>query len=313
MAVIITGGCGFIGSRLAAKFAAAGRTVLAVDFAEPSELVRDMWNDRVRFVQCDIADKSGVASIVKDAGDKDEILHLAAVLTAAADTDPGRAVSVNIGGFVNLIDPIREHPGRRIVLASTIGVYGRGLPQPINETMATEPDGWYGVTKVCDEEIGLLAARRYGLEFRAARMAAVAGPNRVAKGSASMFASMIPEKAARGEPYAIEVSEDTSYPAVYIEDAVEALYTIATAPQAPSRIYNVASANVVVPEMVALVKQRRPDAQLSYAPDPAIMSVVGGYREWEIDCSLAERELGWKPRFTLPEMVADIMQKASPS
>ena len=313
MAVIITGGCGFIGSRLAARFAADERTVLAVDFAEPTDLVKDMWNDRVHFVQCDIADKARVASIVKDAGDKDEILHLAAMLTTAADNDPGRAVSVNVGGFVNLIDPIREHTGRRILLASTIGVYGRRLPQPINESMATEPDGWYGVTKVCDEEIGLLAARRYGIDFRAARMAAVAGPNRVAQGSASMFVSMIPEKAAKGEPYAIEVSEDTSYPAVYIEDAVDALYTIVTAADAPSRIYNVASANVVVPEMVALVKQRRPDAQLTYAPDPAIMSVVSGYREWEIDCSLAERELGWKPRFKLPEMVADIMQKASPA
>lgn len=311
MAVIITGGCGFIGSRLAARFAADGKTVLAVDFAEPTDRVKSMWSDRVHFEHCDIADRARVASIVKDAGDEDEILHLAAILTAAADRDPSRAVSINIGGFVNLIEPIREHTGRRILLASTIGVYGRGLPQPINEGMPTEPDGWYGATKICDEEIGLLAARRYGIDFRAARLAAVAGPNRVALGSASMFISMIPEKAARGEPYAIEVSEETSYPAVYIEDVVDALYTIVTAPEAPSRIYNVASANVVVPEMVALVKQRKPEAQLTYAPDPAIMSVVSGYRDWEIDCSLAAKELGWKPRFGLPEMVADIMEKAS--
>ena len=311
MAVIITGGCGFIGSRLAAKFAADGREVLAVDFAEPSDLVKSMWNDRIHFVQCDISDKERVAGIVKDAGDKDEILHLAAILTAGADTNPSRAVEINIGGFVNLIDPIREHEGRRILLASTIGVYGRGLPQPINETMPTEPDGWYGVTKICDEEIGLLAARRYGVDFRAARMAAVAGPNRVAKGSASMFVSMIPEKPAKGEPYAIEVSEDTSYPAVYIEDAVDGLYTIITAPEAPSRIYNLASGNAVVAEMVKLVKERIPDAQLSYDPDPNIMSVVSGYKEWEIDCSLAEKELGWTPKYKLPEMVADIMEKAA--
>jgi len=312
MAVIITGGCGFIGARLGALFAKNGKEVVAVDFAPPSDLTKEIWAGGVEYEQCDISNKERVASIVKAAGDKDEILHLAAILTAGCDKDPSRAVNVNIGGFVNLIDPIREHEGRRLLLASTIGVYGRGLPQPITESMATEPDGWYGATKICDEEIGLLAARRYGIDFRAARMAAVTGPNRVAVGSASMFVSLIPEKAAKGEPYAIEVSEDTSYPAVYIDDAVDALYTIVTAPEAPSRIYNVASGNAVVSEMVKLVKERRPDADLSYAPDPDIMAVVSGYKEWTIDCSLAKKELGWKPSFTLPEMVRDIMEKATP-
>jgi nucleoside-diphosphate-sugar epimerase len=174
--------------------------------------------------------------------------------------------------------------------------------------MATEPDGWYGYTKICAEQMGLLYHRRYGLDFRAVRLAAVTGPFRKAKGSASLFTSLIAERAALGEPYQIEVSEDTAYPVVYIKDAVEAIHRLATADQAPSRVYNISSGRVVVSQMISRVREQIPEAEFSFKPDPVIMKVVSGYREWEIDCSLIARELEWKPAYAVNAMVDDIIK-----
>jgi nucleoside-diphosphate-sugar epimerase len=308
VAILITGGAGFIGRALARHFVAAGRDVLAFDVAAPLAAAGADSPAGVSYVSGDIRDAATVRAAVERSGGEDPIVHLAGMLTAGCDRDPAQGMAVNVGGSFHVLDAARACGGRRVVLASTIGVYGRGLPQPIDETMATEPDGWYGYTKRCAEEMGLLHARRHGLDFRAARMAAVTGPFRQAAGSASLFTSLIPEKAARGEPYAVEVSEDTAYPVVYLDDAASALARLATAPDAPQRIYNVASGRVVVREMIAHVRQFLPQARFTFAPDPVIMQVVSGYREWRIDCRLIGAELGWRPRFGVREMVDDIIR-----
>jgi nucleoside-diphosphate-sugar epimerase len=178
--------------------------------------------------------------------------------------------------------------------------------------MRLEPDGWYGLTKLTAEQVGLLYVRRHGLDFRAVRFAAVTGPNRVAVGSASLFTSLIPEKAAKGEHYDIEVTPDTSYPVVYIKDAVDALIKLMSVPEAKSRIYNIASGNVVVEEMVANVKKIIPGASFKYAPVEGIMAVVSGYKEWTIGCSRADKEIGWRPGFTVEKMMNDIIAQVKP-
>ena len=309
VAILITGGAGFIGRALARHFVAAGRDVLAFDLAPPEAAAGADWPAGVGYVSGDIRDPATVRAAVERSGEQDPIVHLAGMLTAGCDRDPAAGMAVNVGGSFHVLDAARACGGRRVVLASTIGVYGRDLPQPIDETMATEPDGWYGYTKRCAEEMGLLHARRYGMDVRAVRMAAVTGPFRQAAGSASLFTSLIPEKAARGEPYAVEVSEDTAYPVVYLDDAASALARLATAPDAPQRIYNVASGRVVVREMIAHVRQFLPQAQFTFAPDPVIMQVVSGYREWHIDCRRIAAELGWQPRFGVREMVEDIIRR----
>ena len=308
MAILITGGAGFIGRALARHFAAAGREVLAFDAAPPATAAGAGWPAGVSYVRGDIRDRAAVRAAVERSGAHDPIVHLAGLLTAGCDREPELGMAVNVGGSFHLLDAARACGRRRVVLASTIGVYGRGLPQPISESMATEPDGWYGYTKRCAEELGLLYARRHGIDFRAARLAAVTGPFRQAAGSASLFTSLIPERAARGEPYAVEVSEDSAYPVVYLHDAVSALARLAGAAAAPQRIYNVASGRVVVREMIAHVRQLLPQAQFTFAPDPVIMQVVSGYREWRIDCRRAAAELGWRPRFGVREMVEDIIR-----
>ncbi len=313
MAVVITGGAGFIGVAVTRELLAAGYKVVAFDRAEPPAKVRQSLTDGVTYVKGDIQDKQLVRSLIKEGGD-DPIIHLAGILTAGCDRDPELAMAVNVHGMHTVLEAAREFGLRRVVMASTIGVYGQHLPQPITEDMPTEPDGWYGLTKLMAEHMGLLYARRYGLDFRATRFAAVTGAGRTAgSGSASLFTSFIPEKAALGEPYEIEVEPTVNYPVVYIKDAARALFTLATIPAAPRRIYNIGSGSIVTSELVAAVKARIPAAQFTYKPDPVIMKVVAGYKDWQISCKRAEEDLGYRPQYTIEAMVDDIIATARAS
>ncbi len=307
MAVLITGGAGFLGYYVIREFLDAGYDVLSFDYAPPSESVVKAVGDRVTFETGDIRDRELVARLIGDSGD-DAIVHLAGILTTGCDRDPDAAMAINVNGTRYVLEAARAHGMRRVVIASTISVYGRGLPQPIDETMATEPDGWYGLTKLMAEQMGLLYARRHGLDFRAVRLAAVTGPGRsAASGSASLFTSLIPEKAARGEPYDIEASEDAAYPVVYIKDASRALYALATADKAPRRIYNISSGRVVAAELVEKTKIRIPDARFAFKPDPMVMAIVAGFKDWRINCQRVEQDLGWKPSYDVDQMVDDII------
>jgi nucleoside-diphosphate-sugar epimerase len=307
MAVFVTGAGGFLGRALVDVLINDGRQVLAFDYQAPPEAVLARWKGKAQFRQGDIGDEALMADLIRESGTEDPIIHLAGILTAGCDRAPRAAIAVNVGGTCNVLEGALANGKRRVVFASTIGVYGPGLPQPIREDMPAEPGGWYGASKLMAEQEGLLYVRRFGLDFRAVRFAAVTGPNRTAVGSASLFTSLIPEKAARGEPYAIEVTPDTSYPVVYIKDAVDSLMKLMSASQAPSRIYNIASGNVVVSEMIDYIKTLIPDAQFSYEPVDDIMAVVSGYKKWTIDCAAAAREIGWTPSYTVKKMIDDII------
>ena len=309
MAVFITGAGGFLGQTLVSTLIEQGKDVLAFDFTVPKDEVLARWKGKAEFRQGDIRDSKLIAELVEQSGTADPIIHLAGILTAGCDRDPRAAIEINMTGTCNVLESALKNGKRRVVFASTIGVYGRGLPQPIAEDMPLEPDGWYGLTKQSAEQMGLLYVRRYGLDFRAVRFAAVAGPHRVAVGSASLFTSLIAEKAAKGEHYDIEVTPDTSYPVVYIKDAVDALILLMNVPEAKSRIYNIASGNVVVDKMVEYVKSVIPGASFSYKPVDDIMAVVSGYKEWEIGCARAEKEIGWRPGYAVEKMVDDIIAK----
>ena len=312
MAVFVTGAGGFLGQTLITTLIEQGKEVLAFDFTVPKDEVLAAWKGKAEFYQGDIRDSKLIAELTEKSGTADPVIHLAGILTAGCDRDPRAAIEINVTGTCNVLEAALKNGKRRVVFASTIGVYGRGLPQPITEDMPLEPDGWYGLTKQSAEQMGLLYVRRYGLDFRAVRFAAVAGPNRVAVGSASLFTSLIAEKAAKGEHYDIEVTPDTSYPVVYIKDAVDALILLMNIPEAKSRIYNIASGNVVVDTMVSYVKRVIPGASFSFKPVDDIMAVVSGYKEWTIGCARAEKEIGWRPGYAVEKMVDDIIEKVRP-
>ena len=133
------------------------------------------------------------------------------------------------------------------------------------------------------------------------------GPFRVAAGSATLYTTLILEKAALTEPYVIEVDEQAATPICYAKDAARALATLATAKSAPRGIYNVCTCRATSVGLLELAKSKYPEAMIDFRPDAAMAEVGRLSWNWELSTKAAADDLGWKPAYSLETMAEDLM------
>ncbi|HZR00478.1 MAG TPA: NAD(P)-dependent oxidoreductase [Chloroflexota bacterium] len=308
MAILVTGGAGYIGRWLANELVQAGHEVVAVDVQPPPGGMPPELPAGAVWVKGDVTDKQSVADAVK-LKPLSAIVHLAGIVTMGCERDPDLCMRVNLGGTANLLEAARQNGVGTFVFASTISVYGPNVSQPMVEGKTpAEPLTWYGESKILAEQLGLYYNRRWGLDFRAARMAAIVGPSRIAgSGSATMYTSLILEKAALGEPYEIDVDPEAGTPVLYARDAAKGLAALATAPSAPRRIYHLSTGLATAQELIRIARSRVPDAQLTFKTDPQLGPVSTISKDWDLSIKAAEEDLGWRPAFTVESMADDLM------
>jgi threonine 3-dehydrogenase len=290
MAILVTGAAGYIGRFLVNELVDQGHEVVAVDLNEAPIGLPPELPASVTLQQGDVTDRDTMIAL---AGSRPfaAIIHLAGLITMACERDPEACMRVNVGGTANMLDAARLAGIPTFVFASTISVYGPSVEQPMVEDVTpAEPLTWYGQSKILGEQLGLYYQRRWGLDFRAARMAAIVGPSRVAAGSATMYTSLILERAALGEPYEIDVDPEAGTPVLYARDCARGLAALATAGSAPRR--------------------RVPDAPLRFNTDPLLGPVSKISATWNLSIEAAANDLGWRPAFTVESMAEDLMATA---
>lgn len=307
MPILVTGGNGYIGRWLAHELLTRDVDVVTFDRLAPDPSGKPALPASTRFVEGDITDREAVVTAARG-GDFSAIVHLAGIVTMGCERDPDLGMRVNLGGTHNVLEAARLCGIPRVVFASTISVYGPDVSQPMTEATPALPLTWYGQSKLMAEHLGLYYQRRFGLDFRAARLAAIVGPARnAASGSATMYTSLIIERAALGQPYEIDVDPEAGTPVCYAKDAARALATLATSPSAPQRIYHVSTGRVTAKGLIEIVRRKVPDARLTFNPDPLLAPVSRISRDWQLSIDAAKRELGWQPAYTIETMVDDLM------
>jgi nucleoside-diphosphate-sugar epimerase len=122
-----------------------------------------------------------------------------------------------------------------------------------------------------------------------------------------MYTSLILEKAALGQPYAIDVDERAAIPVCYAPDAARALATLATATQTPRGTYNIGTCRATARGLVDLARRAYPKAILEFHPDPALATVARATSTWQLSVDAAAQDLSWQPAFTLESMAQDLM------
>lgn len=153
MKVVITGGTGFIGSRLALKCLEKGYSVKVLgqeNTTAESENRRLIEEKGAEVVLASVADKESVLESVKGI---DVVFHLAAAQHEMNISDQ-RFWDVNVGGTKNMLEASVNARVKRFVHGSTIGVYG-SMEGTIDEQTACSPDNSYGITKLEGERLVL--------------------------------------------------------------------------------------------------------------------------------------------------------------
>lgn len=311
MAILITGGGGFLGVRLARRLVEAGHQVCLFDRRfEPATLAETGTVQEV--VEGDIADGVAVTALVKRLR-PEGIVHLAAILSGQCERDPSLAFAINLAGTFHVLEAARLAGVQRVVATSTSGVYDAPEPtgrEALDEDYPLAPMGVYAMTKVQVEAWCAFYHRRFGLDTRVGRPGAVIGPGRAAAGAASTFTNAIIEEPFRGRAYVCPVAEDDASPVVYREDIVDGLARLYLAPTVPHRVYNLSPCSVTAGELARLVREREPNARITFAPEPLAQFVVGRWRYVVLDSSRAMRDLGWRPRYPTPSAIVDACWQA---
>lgn len=307
MRVLITGGMGNVGSRLAARLAERGDRVAVFD-VRPEPLEDSPELRRCRALVGDIADRAGVFRVFEDGG-FDSVFHLAALLSAEAEGDRDRAWRVNMEGTRNVLEAATRFGVGKVVYSSTIASFGPGVIEPVGIDAPQWPVSLYGATKVAGERLGVYYHHRFRLDYRALRIPAVVAP-RGGGGGTTAFCSQLYEQAVREGRYEFYVEPTAGRPVLYIDDVVRALMGLHDAPEAGlrRRVYQVGGIAATAREMAAAVLERLPGVAFTYEPDPVRNAIVKSLPT-RIDESDAARDWGWKPGYDLATMTDRMIEE----
>jgi nucleoside-diphosphate-sugar epimerase len=296
---LITGGSGFLGSRLAARLQERGERVVLLDRRfEPAALAG--LAPGYETIEADVTSFEQVQRAVAGVRPRG-IVHLAAILSGQCEVDPALAFAINVGGTFNVLESARRVGVGKVVVTSSAAVFETDDPSPpLDEDAPLAPLGVYGMTKTVGEAWCKFYQRRFGIDARVGRPGAVVGPGRIATGAASSWTTAIIEEPLRGRPYVCPVSADDSSTLVYHSDLVDGLFRLYLAEQVPTRVYNLGACSASAGELARLVRSYVPNAQISFQPDPIAGFVVGRWRHVVQDNRRAIRDLGYQPRFVTP-------------
>jgi len=151
MAILVTGGAGYIGSHTAAALLERGEEVVVLDNLQTGH--RQAADGCTYFYEGDIRDEALLDRIF-GSHEIDAVIHFAAnSLVQESMTDPGKYYHNNVYGTLCLLERMRANGVKRIVFSSTAAVYGEPERVPIEETDKTEPANAYGETKLAMERM----------------------------------------------------------------------------------------------------------------------------------------------------------------
>ena len=159
MAILVTGGAGFIGSHTCVELLNAGYDTIILDNlcnskSESVKRIKEITGKDVKFYECDIRDREGLDKIFAE-NSVDAVIHFAGLKAVGESCEkPLEYYDNNIGGTVILCEAMKAAGCKKIVFSSSATVYGSENPSPLKEDMpegkTTNP---YGTTKLYIERI----------------------------------------------------------------------------------------------------------------------------------------------------------------
>lgn len=217
--VLITGGAGFIGSHLAAAWAARGAKVVVLDSLRTGRRA-NLDGIEHEFVEGSVEDGGLVADTAKGA---DVIHHLAALVSVPESVEkPFLAEAINAGGTLNVLEAARHNPGCRVVFSSTSAVYGEA-DRPIHrETDLPGPLSPYAITKLAGEHFMEAYRHLHGVPTVSLRYFNVYGPRQDPDSPYAAAIAIFTRRALAHEPLIIFGDGGQTRDFIYVEDVVRA-------------------------------------------------------------------------------------------
>ena len=290
MRILILGGGGFIGVKLAKALTERGtlrgETISHLCLADVTETNGIDAPFPVTTHALDIADRNAVDALMEKGWDA--IFHLAAVVSGQAEAEFVTGLRANFFGTLNVFESARAS-GRKpvIIYSSSVAAYGGEVPQPIEDWTNTNPQTSYGSQKVIGELLLNDYSRKGFIDGRGVRLpTVVVRPGKPNAAASSFFSSIIREPL-QGEPAMCPVDPDATKgwltsPRAVIDNLLRTAELEAEA-MGQNRCFNLPGITVTVAEMIEALGRKGGEAALAlidYDRDAAVEKIVSG---WAVD------------------------------
>jgi nucleoside-diphosphate-sugar epimerase len=251
MTTLITGGTGFVGLNVAEALLGRGETVVLLDRAAPPPVALAQWvalPGRVEAVTADVREARALGEALK-CFRVERVVHAAAI-TPNAERErraPREIVEVNVLGTVAVLEALRGWPVSRLLVTSSVSVYGHVEPErgPLDEAeTCPRPTSLYGIAKLAAESCALRADELDPLPVVAARLGPVFGPWERPTGARDMMSPLlqVTRLAAAGRPAVLAHAGEADW--IYARDVAAGIVALLAAPQLGYRVYNVGAGRV---------------------------------------------------------------------
>ena len=286
MKVIITGGGGFIGFRLANTLLKRGTLANAEGKQTPITQITllDMafppqTDPRLKCVTGDLTDKALLAELM--GGDTASVFHLASIVSGGAEADFDLGYKVNLDGSRALLETCRKQARPpRYVFASSVAAFGGDLPKILDDSTTPNPQTSYGAQKVCCEYLATDYNRKGFIDGRSLRLPTISVRAGKPNLAASSFASGIIREPLAGVVSPCPVSLETSVwllsPAKVVEAFIHA-HDLPSSAWGTNRVVNLPGITSSVKDMVDALRKIAGDKVanlVEWKPDARIQGIV---------------------------------------
>jgi len=312
---LITGGAGFIGSHLAEKLLAQGDRVTVIDNLSTGRFENIAHLEGKPGFRYAIEDIRHAAVMDRLVSECDVIYHLAvAVGVFSIVHSPIDTLEINVGGTEIVLRAARRYR-KRILLASTSEVYGKGVKVPFSEDDdrilgPTTKSRWsYAASKALDEFLGLAYHKATGLPVTVFRLFNTVGPRQV--GNYGMVVPRFVQWALNGEPIQVYGDGEQSRCFANVHDVVDAIAALACTEDAVGEVFNIGTnEEVTIHELAELVKARTSsDSDIVFVPyDQAYEIGFEDMRRRVPDVSKIRGVVGWEPSTPLETTIDQIVE-----
>ncbi|GIN64446.1 L-threonine 3-dehydrogenase [Robertmurraya siralis] len=303
--ILITGALGQIGSELTLKLREIyGRdNVIATDIRQEEETEGP-------FEILDVSDQFRMYEIAKKFR-VDTIIHLAALLSATAETKPIFAWNLNMGGLVNALETAREL-NCQFFTPSSIGAFGPTTPKDHTPQVTIQrPTTMYGVNKVAGELLCDYYFHKFSVDTRSLRFPGLISYVTPPGGGTTDYAVEIYYEALRKQQYTSYIAKDTYMDMMYMPDALNAIIQLMEADPAQLKhrnAFNVTAMSFDPEEIANEIRNHIPNFELNYQVDPVRQQIAESWPN-SIDATAAKEEWGFKATYDLKQMTIDMLEQ----
>lgn len=305
--ILIIGASGQIGSELALKLRElyGNENVIASDIKVGGD---DLMTSGP-FEILDATDEEKIKEVVEKYEITDVYL-MAAMLSATGEKMPMKAWELNMNSLFIVLNLAKEKKIKKVFWPSSIAVFGPSSPKENTpQTTLMEPTTVYGMSKQAGERWCEYYFKKFGVDVRSIRYPGIISYKTLPGGGTTDYAIEIFHEALKSGNYTSFLSEDTSLPMMFMDDAIKATIDIMEAPSEKVRVrtsYNLSAMSFTPKELAKAIKTELPEFEISYNPD--FRQEIADSWPSSIDDTAAREDWGWKHEYDLKKLTTTMLK-----